>query len=169
MPDPDAETDPETYKYKLPKKQKKKEKPVPVPVNEEGGEGGGGVGDGSGDGSGNGAGEKGKRKFVLPIPIQEMRNIFISQGSSRTRRIFFTPEESCQAQLRISASGLSDKKDFENLYVKSSNEGRIEKGKLFLDLKAGERKKIDIEFAEEYEGPIELVVVNTLKGGNNEI
>lgn len=174
LPDPEAETNPETYTYTLPKKPKKKEKPVPVALDEEGEEGGAGGensseedgGSGVGEGVGDGRDGKGKKRFALPISIQEMRNIPISQGNSHKRRIFFTPEESCRAQLRISASGLSDK---EHLIVISSDEGKIEKGKLFLDLKAGERKKIDIEFGEEYEGPIELVAINTLEGGSNEI
>ncbi len=176
IPDPEAETNPETYTYTLPKKPKKKEKQVPVALEEEGEEGGaGGKGDseedggsGEGKGDGDGAGGKGKKRFAPPISIKEMRNILIPLGNPHRRRIFFTPDESCRAQLRISASGLSDERDFEDLTVKNSNEGQIEKGKLFLDFKAGERKKIDIEFAEEYEGPIELVAVNTLEGGNNE-
>jgi hypothetical protein len=171
LPDPEAETNPETYTYKLPKKPKKKDKPVPVPIEEEGEEGGAGGkddseedgGSGEGKGDGDGTGGKGKKRFALPISIQEMRNIPL--GNSHKRRIFFTSDESCRAQLRISASGLSDKED---LFLKSSNEGKIEKGKLSIDLKAGERKSLDIEFAEEYEGPIELVAINTLEGGNNE-
>ena len=172
IPDPAAETNPETYKYKPQKKSGRKTEQKPVPVDgdgEEGGAGGednseGSGGSGSGTGTGDGTGGKGQKRSAFPLKIHNSRNFFTSKGNFNKRRIFFTPNDTCTAKLKISATGIAD--TFK-LTMNGTDNGSIENGDLKIPLIEGKRIKLDIEFLEQYEGPIEIAAIR-MEGTDNE-
>jgi hypothetical protein len=166
LPDPEGETDPERQKYSPPKKRKKQppEPKIIEIIGKEGGAGGNGEGSGNGGGEGpdegRGSGGTGSRSYAIPTRLKEIRNL-IPGDDAHKRRVIFTPEETCKATIRILASGLAVNDD---LSVTASQEGEVENGGLIIDLNKREKVLLDIEFKEDYPGPIEIQALKNIEG-----
>jgi len=168
LPDPnkDAEENPETFIFTPPKKRKPPKTPTEREIIP------GSTGEGPGPtlepnqdptpptpnpipGPGPGP-QPGDRDFSRPTQLTGLRNMFDSKKDNHIRKIIFTPTETCNATLKILASGLDGN---ELLKVESSDRGAIKKGRVQLDIVSGERTSITIEFDEEYSGPIEVEAI----------
>lgn len=148
-----SETDPASIKVKM------RKKPLHSGASNSGGTEGGNGGDkpggaggltsgpGAGEGKGGTAGSRGG-----PVKIKDFRNTF-SGTSSKSRRIFFTPEKSGMARLEVIAAGIADE---ERLTVVDSPGHAVSRGACEIELKEGERVAVSVELAELYEGPIEV-------------
>lgn len=164
IPDPKQDENPETYKYKPMTSAKRKKPPVNTSKNpgNEGGAGGrdrdGGRGDGgnggNGEYTGGGAGGDGTKSFRRTLLFREFRNMVVDNGGKKVRKIFFTSPETCDATIKVQASGIYSNED---LKIISSNRGAVNSGSLKISLNAGERTAVEVEFSEEFEGPIELI------------
>lgn len=117
-----------------------------------GGKKGGGstVGPGVGVGSG-GTGSTGGRA----VSLTDVRNQFVSPEMKDQRRIFFTPEDSGTAVVRVFAPGVSSQ---EELPIKSMNQTDLGGKKPLLQIVEGERTTMDIGFYFDYRGPVEVVL-----------
>ncbi|RMF17376.1 MAG: hypothetical protein D6761_04380 [Candidatus Dadabacteria bacterium] len=155
------EPDPERFTYKA--VQRRGQKPTPLPGQGKGESGGSGrgfgdkSGDGGGDGSGAGPGTggKGPRAERKVVNLFDVRNQICSDESTpNARTIYFTPDYTGPIDLHIEATGI-DKAAALNL--KEADSGVVCGNAVALDVAAGERAKVTVTLAEQYEGPIELV------------
>jgi len=153
--------DPENFIYK-PKKRLRKQ--VVMPSEDKGKEGGagrmkrgkGGKGKGTGEGTGNGTGGTGNRGKRTSVNLSDERNLFSNVDDLRCRAIFFTPDQSCEARLIVNAPGMNS---IEELRLISTSKGNLSGGRLEINLKQGEREKIDVVFTEPYGGPIDIIAL----------
>ncbi|MBI1254770.1 MAG: hypothetical protein GC196_10555 [Hyphomonas sp.] len=95
----------------------------------------------------------GARGPVKQIPVSEKRCRREVAGSAFTHRIYFTPQASGVAAIRLEASGLTSP---ESLVVAAVETGKLVKGFLVLELVEGQRHAIGIAFDEHYDGPVEI-------------
>lgn len=153
-----AEKDPE--RYIMGKATQKKAAPPQKQGGKQGGgmRGGGGVRKGKGKGKKKGfsrRGKKGKGRLedVKSFSISHLRSRREPTGGEYSHTVFFTPEESGVATISIEAAGLTSAASLE---ISGSDGGVIESGAIKIELVAGERKGIGVNFAENYEGPIEI-------------
>jgi hypothetical protein len=126
----------------------------------------GGAGGGSGTGSGGkggpgpsegpGTGGIGPRGGTESVAIVDFRNIVPAGKGGRARRLFFTPETSCSGRVQVRATGLDTPAP---LRIVNADPGQARQGELYLPLKAGQRISVDVEFAETYDGPLEIAAV----------
>lgn len=99
-----------------------------------------------------GGGKSGDAKTIV---LRDVRNKTTPGKGAAARSVFFTPEGSGMATIAVEATGLSDS---ETLRIISASDAAIKDGAVRRPVNAGERTRIDIEFAEPYSGPIELRV-----------
>jgi hypothetical protein len=98
-----------------------------------------------------------RRRLVSePIDLEKERNQIPDPWNKRRRRLFFTSPVNGVVNLSVEASGLSNN---EQLVISSANVGSVIGGKVVLTCKRGERVSVELEFLEEYIGPIELNAV----------
>jgi hypothetical protein len=178
--DPEHEDNLETFVYEASEKLPKQPHAATVSSfngrrstkgrrNNAGGAGGSGSGAGNSNGqNSNSAGEAesniaGTLGQVFELIISDVRNIFVNDEGKMFRRIFFTSPISCEAILRIQATGIND---IEDLTLASSPTAEIKNNMAVLEVEEGQRVFFDIEFAENYNGPIEVTAYTT--GGSNE-
>ncbi|MCG8391922.1 MAG: hypothetical protein MI745_02470, partial [Pseudomonadales bacterium] len=151
----DSESDPASIKVKLRKKPEGTGASVSGGTEggrggeKPGGKGGATSGPGTGKGKGGAAGPRGG-----PVPVKGLRNT-LSNGDTRFRKIFFTPESSGTARLEVIAAGIADE---ERLPVVAAPGHAVIRGGCEIVLKEGERIAISVELAEPYEGPIEVAL-----------
>lgn len=89
------------------------------------------------------------RKETGIVNYSELRTI--TGTSTRNRTIYFTPDETVFAQLRIFTPGLSKKEELSILDVCDS---RFIGGHYYIQLHSGVRNAINVSFTTEYDGPI---------------
>lgn len=162
-PDPDAERDPEKYEYEVSRKRPKKRPVLTASGGDHGGGGGkkrtsGGGGGGVGSGTGAGIGGTGTGGEKEPVALKDTRNR-IQRNSSKqatSRVLHFSPEVDGEIELSVEATGVNSA---ERLTLLSADQGTLEKGKVILDVGAGNRCSLLITFDEPYEGPIEVIAV----------
>jgi hypothetical protein len=99
-----------------------------------------------------GGGKSGDARTIL---LRDVRNRPTSGKGAAARSIFFTPEGSGMATIAVEATGLSESED---LRVVTASDSAVKDGTVRRHVTAGERTRVDIEFAEPYSGPIELRV-----------
>lgn len=162
--------DPQKIRYKIePRKQQASINATSAGTDDAGGgKGGGSKGpnvkpqnNGSGDGSKSTPGGNGRAKTVRPVHFQNVRNVF---KDSRSRTIFFTSFESGTADILIRAAGLNES---EQLPISAASNSEIIGGRIRREVIANERCNIEIQFEEEYNGPIEIHATMTV-GGDGE-
>jgi hypothetical protein len=105
----------------------------------------------------------GNQNEFFELNISDIRNIFIHEDGKIFRRIFFTSPLTCQAQIAIQATGIND---VEYLKLESARVATINDNQAILDVTEGQRASFDVEIAENYQGPIEIIAYTT--GGSNE-
>lgn len=154
--DPKTDHDPESYTYTPPKVRRVRKRDR-VPGDDD--DGGGGVKTGRGRGgvlhgrgAGPGEGGRGRTGNGSPVPLRELRNV-MSDDSALGRTVWFTPDASGVAVMRLDATGVSSST---RLIVRSTNPGAVFSGDIHVDLVKDVRMRIDIEFDAPYAGPIEV-------------
>ena len=152
-PDPDGETDPDRYKYgearradrklatSVGGKGKTKRTRGPKPEIKE-----------------RKKAEKANSNRSQPagvrtVPLEQVRSIVPQGTNGDSRTIFFTPGVSGNAEITVSASGLSDDVA---LNLTSTSLGVVTKGRVQTALVKGQRTAITVTFSEPFDGPIEL-------------
>lgn len=157
-PSPSTEDNPEILTYK-PAPPRKQVSPV-APQQGTGtvggrgrGRGGRGGGRGSGRGRGSGTGGAGYRGNGA-VPLMEVRNVAVPASTGYSRRVFFTPMQTCQAMVEISAVGMDTPAA---LAISAADVGTIKNGKLVVDVESGARISFNVAFTVRYSGPIELL------------
>lgn len=105
----------------------------------------------------------GNQNEIFELNISGIRNIFVNEEGKKFRRIFFTSPLTCQARIAIQATGIND---VEDLKLESARVATIYDNKAILDVTEGQRASFDVEIAENYQGPIEIIAYTT--GGSNE-
>jgi len=167
---PDAqkskELDPERLSYDL-EKQKRPHRPHATNIGE--GDVGGGPGD---DAPGPGPNPKPKPSppnpnpkpppdirrggdQVRPVDLTDLRNVRPANANARHRTIYFTPHEGGKAVIRLQATGLNAS---EILPVDAVDGIKVSNNKIIRTIGAGDRIKLNIEFSDEYAGPIDVLV-----------
>lgn len=168
LPEPSNEEDIETIKIETTTTKKPPKKQVleltDLESGEDGGGGSGGGGEGTGSGSGNndghGDGGTGTRKQVAAIGLHNVRSVGSVSDSSR-RTIWFTSEVDAEATMIVLASGIEGA---ERIPVLKTSLGTLNsKGQLEIKVEKDKRKKLELDFAAPYLGPIELTAY-TLSG-----
>jgi hypothetical protein len=166
---PDHEENLETFVYVV---DSKKQRRPAAPQKFNGSTGGRGANSNSqGGGRTNGSSGDDKNKGRKPsnanqsnsddehqFQIDDVRNIYLNEDDTLLRRIFFTSTKTCKAQLDIRASGIND---VEYLTLTSARNAIISDNRIIVDVKEGQRTHIDVEIAENYQGPIELFAYTT--------
>lgn len=82
-----------------------------------------------------------------------IENIRAVPSGEKSRRLFFTPKSTGQIVLRIFEAGADA--DFETA-VSESDEGRVQDGKVFLDVESGNRKSLNIELSKPVIGAVKV-------------
>lgn len=185
--DPDHEDNLESFKYNVTEKQKRKEPVMPVrsqngtrnsqqrQTNIEGNENGYTNGDGSrnnneqkrnqnsGSHDEHGNEDTDPRNQVFELSINDIRNIPFEEGGRKYRRIFFTSPVTCNAELEIQATGINEEDELE---IRSARHAEVINNKAVIQVQEGQRAFVDVEFADDYAGPIEVNAYTT--GGSYE-
>ena len=156
-----GETDPERFAYGQ-AQTKPRKKPV-TPLAPEGGDMGGSGGssmtsekdrgDGQGTGAGSGSGGSGTGSPRRPVPLAATRVCGIAAAGGYAHEMHFTPQASGSAEITVAASGLTTVSE---LPVASAGSGKVEKGRVRLDLEAGRRVSVRFNLSETFNGPMEL-------------
>lgn len=157
--DPASDDDPERITINPKPTSSHHVKPPGFNGESEGGGNGGGSGtggerDSDGAGSGSANGGKGGVKSKKSVPLHQTRNVIVSPNGKNTRRVWFTPAESCEMSLYVFASGINSS---DRISVHASSHGVISAGAVNLIVNENERVEIDLGFSEKYDGPIEIV------------
>lgn len=97
----------------------------------------------------------GKHGEAKEIALKDVRHTPQRGKDARARSIFFTPEEGGMATISLVASGLNESED---LPAVAASDSAVCDGVILRRLKADERTRLDVDFAEPYEGPLELRV-----------
>lgn len=167
--DPNADDDPENYVYTEVVRAPRKPSPPKIRgLQDNGGSGGGSGGGGNngggkGNGQGSGAGGTGKKSYES-VPLEGTRNM-ITPGAARNQRsVWFTPQVSGTIKLQVRASGISSSPEIKITQV---SQGIIEKGLAVVDATSGNRQQIELFFAENYAGPIEIIGLRDMGGAEN--
>ena len=168
IPDPNGgDPNPLAITYK-PTKTKKSPVKLEGAGDEEEEGGGGGTNDSSGGNrSGKGAGKgssTGGSGGGEDLAILDFRNVPDAANPDQCRTLFFTPLNSGRAQLSICAKGMNDDVYFSK--SKFNDEGGELVGTLTLE--KGVRRKITVEFATPYRGPISMKLIAAPTGGSHE-
>ena len=105
--------------------------------------GSGGVGGGGGKGeTGGGTGNRALRK---PLPLLDLRTI-VDPSNPQVRRVLFTPAAAGEARLTFESSGLSDPERL-----------ALADGDCVVTCEKEKRQEIQVRFATEYDGPVEII------------
>jgi hypothetical protein len=151
------ESDPERYTYKI-----SRITPRPnVTIKQQGGHrngGSAGIKNNSGKRATNGGNRgtqsagRGDQNVSQTVILTATRNR-VADSSGSIRSFFFSAEFSGMLELSIKATGVNAPA---NLTVKGTTAGTLKKGRVFVPVVHGERQRIDFEFVEPYDGPIEV-------------
>lgn len=179
--DPEHEDNLETFVYEASEKSKRKQPAAIVSGSksrskiEEQEATSGNNGNGRGDSNGrnkNNYGESNGKDLnnsdgtidkVFELNIVNVRNIFVNEDGRIFRRVFFSSPLSCETKLSIRATGINDTED---LRLASLRGAELKDNMAVLTVEEGQRVFLDVEFAEKYDGPIEVTAYTT--GGSNE-
>jgi hypothetical protein len=82
--------------------------------------------------------------------------VLLDGTSGKKRRLFFTSPVTGSVNLQVEATGLSNP---DRLVVNAVTGGVLNRGKIEVACKSGERIALDIEFDSSYAGPIEVAAV----------
>lgn len=162
--DTGMESDPETYTYKAARSDPRSTVDSGSKAGAGGGQAGGhgwdkNKGSGGDDhnnlpgpaGNGN-TGNADKRKT---INLKDVRNrISVTEPSALMRDIFFSAEVNGRIELSIRALGVNAP---QLLVPVRTNYGRVENGRVILDVVPDERYLLQVSFDEPYDGPVELI------------
>ncbi|WP_340587300.1 hypothetical protein [Erythrobacter alti] len=155
-----GETDPERFTYGQAKQRKVKTLRTRTTHNNgnQGGSGGsggqsGGGGSGAGRGSGSGTGGTGTSSKRKPIELAATRIYEVVESGKHSHEMHFTPKSTGRAEISVAASGLTSTA---GLPVAKAGTGKVEQGKIQLDLEEGKRVSIRVELLESFHGPMEL-------------
>lgn len=159
-PDPSGDDNLETVKISTAAKRAKRpsasDPNLKGPLGGRGNVGGGrGRAGGRGSGSGRGSGGSGQSGGSREIVVLDARNTVPTDGDWN-RTVYFTPEESGQCRITISAAGIEDAQPID---VTASDAGNVLNGKVRIELREKERSRLNVRFSRPYDGPIEIGVV----------
>jgi hypothetical protein len=172
IPDPDAEEDPQ--KYIIQKAKRLSPKLRSFPTTGEGEEGGAVVRHGdliesdpnnnneNGVGIGNGQGGKGSKSKRRSVALINCRNI-VGQEGLNYRTVWFTPDCNGEIILSVAATGMQSS---EEIKIKGASEGKVSEGRVKIDVKVNMRHEISLDFAENYQGPIDMTAFVCETGGD---
>lgn len=110
------------------------------------------TGHGDGDGVANEDPRPRGAPRARPIELQGERNLLPDMASPEKRRIFFTAPTKGTILLEIKATGMSLP---DQLAIKTTSRGIIDKDAIQLSCEKGERVSIDVVFDYSYLGPVE--------------
>jgi hypothetical protein len=184
--DPEHEDNLETFVYDVDEKQRGRHTPSSSTVRKsakpgggkkltQGPDGGTGRGGGGGPLSGNNDGTGGDNpqpgqgdmdrgsEEMFELDITDIRNMVVSEVGRTYRRIFFTSPLNCTAQIAIQATGINNTDD---LRLSSARSASISNNMAVIDVLRGQRVSFEVEIAEDYRGPIEIIAYTT--GGEDE-
>lgn len=159
-PGANAQDDPEKFVYALPKPGARRKLVQAPGKGSAGGRNQSNTGgqDGTtskGTGKGTGQGGQGSAAKALPMQLGQLRNLIGKDGASH-RVLWFTPSGTGRASLRLDAPGINSP---EPLNVTSTTLGKVSEGRVVIDVKEGERIKIELGLDVAYEGPIEAAAM----------
>jgi hypothetical protein len=158
-PAPSSEENPQVLTYTpAPPRKDRVEEPGSPPGGAGGGgqgKGAGGKGRGAGPRRGRGKGGRGGTKNSGVVEVTEVRNVHVPKTTGYSRRVFFTPLQSCKAMVELRAVGMDTPS---TVNISAADTGSVEDGKLVMQLAAGTREGFSVRFASPYSGPIELLV-----------
>lgn len=92
---------------------------------------------------------------VKRVYLRDLRNMLPNNKSAKHRTIYFTPDESGVADIALQATGLQAT---ETLTVQAAGDATVSNGRVVRTVIAGERVRLDVEFDDEYEGPLDVVL-----------
>ena len=118
------------------------------------GRGRGGRGRGRGSGTGRGRGGRGSKGGSPPVQLADVRNVLVTAGGGSNRQLYFTSDETCHASVTVLAAGMDQPAQ---LTVTTVDTGRVQNGRIVVDVTGGQRMSLLVAFSEAYDGPIELV------------
>ena len=72
------------------------------------------------------------------------------------RRIYFTPDADGTILFRLEAVGVNDNEILEIVGVTGAD---LAGGRISLDVRAGQRERVDVVFSEAYDGPLEIALL----------
>jgi len=156
--------DPETLRYKPPPRKPRRQFNAASSGEGEAGAGVTGNDTGPGPAPGETSGVKnpnappspdgsGGNEQLRPIRIKDVRNTLSSAAGARTRAIYFTSTEDGTAVLSLKATGLNLN---EELPVLNAVNAALHDGRVRVDVKANVRTHIEVEFVDDYRGPIDV-------------
>jgi len=156
--------DPETLRYKPPPRKPRRQFNAASSGEGKAGAGVTGSDTGPGPAPGNDSRVKnpdappspngsGGNEQLRPIPIRDVRNTLSSVAGARTRAIYFTSTEDGTAVLSLKATGLNLN---EELPVLNAVNSALHDGRVRVDVKANVRTHIEVEFVDDYRGPIDV-------------
>lgn len=90
---------------------------------------------------------------VRAVPLEQVRSKIPQGADGHSRTIFFTPTSTGNAEITVSASGLSYDVA---LNLASASPGTATNGRVQTALVKGQRTAINVVFSEPFDGPIEL-------------
>jgi hypothetical protein len=147
----DGEAEPMNFKYELDRRKLQTGSRSGTGKGNTGGsgtkKGGGGGGGKPGNGPGAGPGSTGSQNI---FPISGERNL---ETSPRKRVVYLTSGLTGFASIEIEATGLAAG---EKLEVSSVTLGEVKGGRWLIELTEEQRIEVEVEFSEDYEGPIEI-------------
>lgn len=116
--------------------------------------------------TGTGAGGRGTRGVGSRIQYRGFRNVPSADNPMGVRNLYFTPSRSGMARLIVEAAGLNSN---EMLNIASLNDKQLASPReSLIELEEGERSHVVIEFDQDFDGPIELILVEESDSpGNN--
>lgn len=119
-----------------------------------------------GRGKGAGAGGRGARGVGSRIQYRDFRNVPSTDNPMLVRDLYFTPSRSGAARLIIEAAGLNSN---EMLSIATLNGQHLASPReCVVELQENERSRVEVQFDQEFDGPVELILVEESDSpGNN--
>lgn len=101
---------------------------------------------------------KGGQNEKYEITITDIRNLIINDDGKIYRRIFFTSPVTCLAHLSIQVTGINN---VEEIKLVSARSAEIRNNQAVVEVTKDDRVVLDVEIAENYNGPIEISAYTT--------
>ena len=112
----------------------------------------------SNNGQKSGDNKGGQSERRRPVLLEDVRNKIEIDGAASftSRKLYFTVPTSGRIELSIQALGVNDP---EPLVIIDAYPARAVDGVVVLDVEAGERQELTVNFDESYGGPIEIIAI----------
>ena len=91
-----------------------------------------------------------------PVRLNQVRTVVPAGMQPVNRRIYFTPDADGTILFRLEAVGVNDNEILEIVGVTGAD---LAGGRISLDVRAGQRERVDVVFSEAYDGPLEIALL----------